>query len=179
WTGLEMALEYGEAIGALSADAVDAYKRPMWDALVTVARGQGRLVAEERPTLRFLRLLATLIMQGRVVLADRDVALAMTNGRADFIGWYDNGRLYLVPDAAHVAVTRYAREAGTPFPIAEERMRRELAKEGLSEHDPNRLTKTVRIGNETRKLVTLTRANVDEALGESFPVVPTVTGVGE
>jgi hypothetical protein len=179
WIGVEMVLEYGQAIGAIGPRVAEAYREPMWDALNTVASGQGRLVAEERPTLRFLRLLATLVMQGRVLLADRDAGMATTSGRADFIGWYDDVRLYLVPEAAYTAVTRYAREAGSPFPIAEERLRRELAKEGLSEHDPGRLTKTVKIGGDARKLLTLVRASVEDALGESFPVVPTVTGVGE
>src|SRR5262249_55792442 len=72
WIGVEMALEYGEAIGALRRRQADALKEPMWQALLTVGSAQGRLVAEERPTLRFLRLLTTLIMQGRAILAERD-----------------------------------------------------------------------------------------------------------
>ena len=175
-----MALNYGEAIGSLSRRQANAYKKPMWDALLTVARGQGRLVSEERPTLRFLRLLATLVMQGRVVLATREEGIATTNGgRADFIGWYDDARLYLRPEAAFGAVTRYARESGSPFPISEERLRRELAKESLSEHDPGRLTKTVRVAGVAWKLLTLVRESVEDALSEPFPVVPSVTGYSE
>jgi hypothetical protein len=172
-------LSDGEAIGALSRRQADAFKEPMWQALLTVGAAQGRLVAEERPSLRFLRLLTTLIVQGRAVLAEREVGVVMGNGRADFIGWHDDLRLYLLPEAAFGAVTRYARESGSAFPMAEERLRRELAKEGLSEHDPGRLTKTVRIGGDVRKVLTLVRAHVDDALGESFPVVPTVTGLRE
>jgi hypothetical protein len=150
----------------------------MWDALMSVARRQGRLVAEERPTLRFLRLLDTLSMQGRVALAGREMGAATSSGRADFIGWYDDSRLYLLPDAVFGAVARFARESA-PFPISEERLRRELAKESLSEHDPGRLTKTVKIAGDSRKLLTLVRTNVEDALGEAFPVVPTVTGYGQ
>jgi hypothetical protein len=175
---VELALDYGVSIGALSERSAQVYRDPMWEALLTVGGGQGRLVAEERPTLRFLRLLATLGMQGRIVLADREAGAAPRSDRADFIGWYDDARLYLIPDAVFGAVARFARESA-PFPISEERLRRELAKEGLSEHDPARFTKTVRVAGESRKLLTLVRANVEAALGEPFPVVPTVTGFGQ
>jgi hypothetical protein len=176
YVGAEMGLEYGLAIGAITTRMTDVYKRLMWEALVEVARGQGRLVAEERPTLRFLRLLATLVMQRRVELAEREAGVAMSRAGTEFIGWYDDARLHLVSEAAFGAVNRFARDSGSSFPISEDRLKRELSKESLSEHDPDRLLKTVRIGAGTKKVLCLVRERVDEVLGEPFPVVPSVTG---
>jgi hypothetical protein len=117
WIGAEVALEYGQAIGALSRRQAAAFKEPMWEALLSVGAGQGRLVAEERPTIRFLRLLATLVTQGRALLVDREDSKPTANQRADFIGWHDDTRLYLLPEAAFGTVTRFARDSGAPFPI--------------------------------------------------------------
>jgi hypothetical protein len=179
WLGVEQAVAYGQAIGVLSPRRADALKGPMWEALLSVGETQGRLVAEERPTLRYLRLLTTLLDQGRVVLVPRDGGPAPGVGHAEFIGWYDEEGVYLLPDAAFAAVSKFGRESGSPFPMPEGRLRRELAKERLSDHDEDRLVKTVRIGGQPRKVLALKRAAVDDALGEPFPVVPIVPGSQE
>src|SRR5262249_36573195 len=48
WLGVEMAFDYGVEIGALTAGAADALKKPMWEALASIGHGQAYLVAEER-----------------------------------------------------------------------------------------------------------------------------------
>jgi len=175
WIGIELALEYALVIGACSEEGREALGNSLWGALCEGGSVQGRLVQEERPTLRFLRVLATLITQGRVFLVAKDDVGTIAKDRAEFLGWYDDTRLHLLPDAAFGAATRFARESGAPFPVRDDRLRRELAEEKLSEHDPARLLKTVRIGSETKKLLCLLRQPVGDALGEPFPVVPAVT----
>jgi hypothetical protein len=180
YLGLETGLDYAVTIGACSERQRDDLAARGWEALLEGGSSQGQLVEGERPTLRFVRLLATLVIQGRVLIVMRGAEAKPLKPGADFLGWYDEHRLYLLPEATFTAVTRFARDSGTPFPIQEERVRREFVEEGLSEHDPGRLLKTVRIpGMGTLKLLCLLRENVSKAMEEPFPVVPSVTGYGE
>jgi hypothetical protein len=142
--------------------------------LEALGRAQGRLVEEERPTLRFLRVLLTLATQRRGALRDRDD----TETGPELLGWQDDNSLYLIPEAVWSAVARFCREAGTPFPTSQDRLRRDLDKDGFLEGGPGRHTKSVRAGGMVRRLLVLKRAVVETHLGESFPApLPLVTDV--
>jgi len=96
------------------------------------------------------------------------------------VGWQDEEGLYLVPEAAHQAVSRFCRDAGEPFPVRRERLQKDLALEGLTECDPGRHTKKIRLGVITRRVLSLKRQVVADQLGEDFPFppVPDVPGFG-
>jgi hypothetical protein len=179
WLGFELAMHFAQEVGAIAESEADRLGNDAWQALLTVGEAQGRVVHEERPTLRFLQLLATLVTQGRAFLLPKEEGTGAAKDRAEFVGWYDDGFLYLLPDATFASVARFGREGGETFPIREERLRRELVEEGLSERDPNRTLKSVRIGEAVRRVLALSRSAIGDALGEAFPVVAIVTSPRE
>jgi hypothetical protein len=175
WLGFEEGVYYAETIGACSAGEAEALRAEAWDALMAGGAAQAGLVRDERPTLRFLHGLATLITQGRVYLLRKDEPTG-DRQQGDLIGWYDDEGYYLLPEAAYTAVARFYRDGGEPFSVDEGRLRRELCDEGLADHDEGRLTKVVRIGSGTRHLLALRGEAIEGALGEALPVVSSVTG---
>ena len=177
WLGLHCGLNYAEEVGACSQTEAESYRARCWDALVGLGRAQGRLVETERPSRRFLGVLLAIMTQGRAVLLPKDISEGDPRSDA-LIGWQDEESLYLMPDAVFQAVARFCRESGELFPIRQERLLRDLAREGLSEHDPGRHTTTVRIGGRSRRVLRLHRAAVEVLLGEEIPSgVTKITGI--
>ena len=145
WVGFAMALQYAEEIGARSSTKADALRRRAWDAFLELGVAQARLVDVERPTRQFLTTLATLITQRRVFLLDRRDPRGLSSRGGDMIGWEDAEASYLLAPAALGAVSRFCRKSGEPLAISADRLRRELADEGLSECDPDRHSKVVKV----------------------------------
>ncbi len=180
WLGLHSGLTCAEEISACSRAEAEQLRAEGWVALLALGRAQGRLVEEERPTRRFLAVLLTLVTQRRAVLLPKEEDGKGIRAGMDLLGWQDDEALYLLPEAAFQAVARFCRESGELFPIRQERLKKDLAKEGLMECDPGRYTRTVKIAGRTRRVLSLKRAGVETLLGETFPspVVTEVTGFG-
>ncbi len=174
WLGLHCGLQYAEDIKACSQAEADELRTQCWQALGALGGAQARLVEEERPTLRFLKVLLTLATQRRGAVRHRDD----DERGPELLGWQDDSYLYLQPEATWSAVARFCREAGMPFPTSQDRLRRDLDKEGFLEGGPGRHTKLVRAGGMVRRVLVLKRATAEDHLGESFPaVLPLVTDV--
>jgi hypothetical protein len=171
WIGIDLALEFAEEVGACSRRRANRLRRLCWKTLMAVMRAQGEVVREEQPTHRYLLVLRTLLAQRDLLLLPRDVpggVLGEVSGRARLVGWFDKKYVYLLPEAAHAAVTRFCRDAGEPFPISGYRVRKNLHQEGVSEPDSKRLTATVNVGGQTRRVLKLRREAVDKVVGEQF-----------
>lgn len=176
WLGLHCGMTFAVEIGACSTGEAEDLEGRCWSAFLELAGAQGRLLEEERPTLRFLRVLLTLVSQGRAVLPSRDSEDGVRPG-VDLVGWQDDQAVYLHPEASYHAVSRYCRDASEPFPIRRERLQKDLLLDGLSEVDESRHTKTTRAGGRTRRVLWLKRPAVVALLGEDFPSPsPPVTG---
>lgn len=181
--GLDCGLLYAEEIKAIDGAQAAALRERCWEALLERADAQDRAVDEARPSQLFAELLAALILQQRVTLLPSHSGLHDVRPDKPLVGWYDDGFLYLVPEAAFQAVSRAARDAGGGFPLSEKRLRRDLVIEGVSHPDPDRLTASVRLGERTCRVLRLRRLALGDLLGGEFPVpspvVTTVTGFGE
>ena len=179
--GLHLVMNYIEEIGACSPAQAADLRTKGWEALMHLGHSQSRLVSEERPVLRFLRVLSSLLTRGRHLLRHRIASLPEgESGGAQHLGWYDDEHLYLDPEAAYTAVAIACRDSGEIFPTPAVRLRKDLSLEGLSECDPDRNTKTVKIAGKTRRVLCLRRSAVNSLLEEDFlepsPVVTGVTG---
>lgn len=180
WLGLHSGLTYAEEIGACSRAEAEHLREEGWAALLALGRAQGRRVEEERPSRRFLTVLLTLVSQRRAVLLSKEDGGDGLRPGVDLLGWQDEEGLYLLPEAALQGVARFCREAGEPFPVRSERLKRDLAKEALTECDPGRHTRVVKIAGRPRRVLSIRRAAAETLLGEAFPlpVVTEVTGFG-
>src|SRR5262249_16946924 len=97
--------------------------------------------------------------------------------KGEFLGWQDTEWLYLIPEAAFKAINQFCREAGEPFTINEDRLRRDLIDEGISKINPGRKTGTARIGSNTRRVLQLNIAKLAELAGEELVTAVTdITG---
>ncbi len=169
WVGLVCGLGFAEEIGACSGDEAEALRARCWDAFTALGGAQARLVEGERPSLRFLRSILAMVSQGRGLLLPRDEKAPEPRPGVDFLGWEDDEGLYLLPEAAHMAVARFCRDAGEPFPVRRERLVKDLALEGLSECTDGRHTRSLTVGGAKRRVLSLRRPEVERVIGETFP----------
>jgi hypothetical protein len=169
YLGVDLGLAYAAEIRACSTAEADALRDRAWQVLLEISAAQGALILGEQPSHRFLKVLLTLLVQGKGVLLDRDRG---DETRADLLGSQDAESLLLLPEATWHAVARFCRDTGEAFPIREERLRRDLEKEGLSDPDPGRRTANVRIKGRIRRVLRLRRARSEEIVGEAFPLPP-------
>jgi hypothetical protein len=169
WLGAHSGLSYAEELGVCSTAEGEDLRGRSWEALVALGRAQGGLVEGERPSRRFLAVLRTLLAQRRAVLLPRLDADAEVRPGVDLLGWEDPEALYLIPEAAFVAVTRLCRDTGEPFPVRQPRLWLDLKREGLSDAPGDRTTTTARIAGLTRRVLKLRRRAVEALLGEALP----------
>ncbi|MBE0409470.1 MAG: hypothetical protein IBX69_07045, partial [Anaerolineales bacterium] len=117
---------------------------------------------EEKPEEMFVRTLKELLAQGKIYLqpvgespmpSDRTI-------QAEMLGWQDEERLYLLPQAAYNRIARHYRDQGESFPVRESTLRKMLKEAGLLEWDANRLTRSVYIGGKSERVLVLKRKSV-------------------
>jgi hypothetical protein len=171
WLGVDTALRYAEEIGACDPREAEAHRERLWAALSEIGRAQGQLVEGERPTKRFLRVLLTLVTQSAVRFGSQDEDADDSMPGRPFIGWQHDDSLYLIPDATFQAVARFCRDTGEPFPVKQNRLNKDLAREGLLVHDEKRYTTTARLGkdNQTKRVLLIRLDKAESLLGETFP----------
>jgi hypothetical protein len=174
YLGVDMGLSYATEIEACTQAEAAALRDRAWAALLEISATQGALILGEQPSHRFLKVLLTLLVQGKGVLLDR--VHGGDARQADLLGWQDAESLLLLPEATYHAVARFCRDEGAGFSIREERLRRDLEKEGLLDADPDRLTTTVRIDGRSRRVLRVRRHLAEEIVGGAFPLPP-ATGI--
>jgi hypothetical protein len=176
YLGLDWALRYAEVVGACSADEAEALRQEARDALIALGQSQGQIVETERPTRRFLSVLLALVVQERADLRLRTHPDLPRVDHAELLGWQDADAIYLIPHAAYKMVTRFCQDSNEPFPVAYSRLIKDLQKDGLTECDEDRHTRTVKIGKRPHRVLKLRRDAVARLLGEDFPTVTPFTG---
>jgi hypothetical protein len=167
YLGLNTGLCYAEDIRACSAGQAEELRERAWMALLALGHAQGQSVENERPTRRFIRVLLSLLAQGRVVLLGKDSPSSDARG-GSVLGWQDSEHLYLIPEVAFTEVARVCRDGGEPFTTREERLRRDLAREGFTVCDPERQTKTIRVEGKTHRVLCLKRSMVEDLVEDGL-----------
>jgi len=178
YLGINSALLYAEEIGACSSSEAEDLREHGWTALVDLGRSQDNVVEGERPSRRFVTVLETIVTQGRGILLPRTEPPGEAINGVELLGWQDDHGLYLIPEAAWKAVVSFCQACGEPFPVKEDRLRRDLAREQLMDCDDRRFTKMVRTGGELRRVLSLKRQELETLLGHPFYTpFPVVSGV--
>ncbi|MDP2601894.1 MAG: hypothetical protein Q8S00_04795 [Deltaproteobacteria bacterium] len=165
WLGLHCGLTYAQEIGAITEADSDRLLRDGWDAFIEIGREQAAVVEQEDPVRRFLTVLHTILTQGRAVIVATDENTPEQNPGVDFLGWFDAEWLYLMPEATFAAVVRFCRDSGEHFPIRQERLKKDLAKNCISECHASRLTATARIGGHIKRVLKLNIEKVESTAG--------------
>jgi len=180
YLGLDLGLAYAVEVGALTETEAGSWRERGWSALCIGAEAQARRVERERPTVRFLEVLAELLAQGRVRLEARD-GEGIIGGDAvgaELLGWYDDDYLYLLPGVSYNRVARFLRDEGAHFPVKERTLRKHLVEEGYLAREGDRYTDVLRVGEKTYRVLRLYRAKVESFIGLSLSKTGNTGNIG-
>jgi hypothetical protein len=169
WLGLDCALQYAQEVRAITESEYETLEAKCWTALMNVGAKQTRSVEAERPSRRFLSVLATLVGQGRAILLQKDCVARGDGGDAADVGWQDDKFIYLLPDAAFQSVARFCRDAGEYFPVRSDRLWKDLNQERISDCAEGRNSTTATLGRQKRRVAKLFRDRVEDLIGEAWP----------
>jgi len=157
--------------GAITATAAEEKSAEAWELFLRLADQQGSRVNEQRPATRFLDALSTLLLQRRVYLIDRTrLEPTESQANAEFIGWFDSTRLYLLPDAAFKEVYAFCLKGGQPLQFKPAAVWADLARllliEAKDDGGKPEYTKWVRVGHgreesKSQRVISLSRNAVD------------------
>jgi hypothetical protein len=150
--GLRYFLEFARQSDAVSLSETAALWERGWNALTEAAGEQATHISAAEPTNLFLRLLLSALGSGRAHVADpegqqpRDAASwgwrlkpigTGEQAREEWqpqgkrIGWVEQDRLYLEPDAAFAEAQRLAGEQGDSLPVSARTLNKRLFERGL------------------------------------------------
>jgi hypothetical protein len=164
WVGLNAGLQFAQEIGAVSAARGEELQDKCWSAFLELGKDQSAIIEGERPSRRFLEILATILTQGEGRCVPRGTN-PPSDMRGVFLGWYDAERIYFLPEAAFRAVAEFSRRAGEAFPVRRTTLLRNLKREGISECDPERTLKNIQtIHNQNPSRVLCVRREAAERL---------------
>ena len=170
--GIDFMLAYAEEIEALPHRHAEELRHEVFEVFLRLGRDQAVLVEGERPTRQFLTVLATMLATGEAALFPKDDAGDLTGERGasgkEMLGWQDDAHIYLLPDAAYRAVTRFCKDSSNPFVVTDARLRDDLVREGIAEPDKDRKTTTAKINGHTRRVLKLHTAAVEGLIGQTF-----------
>jgi len=170
WLGIDYGLTYAEEIGACSTKEAQRLRKESWDALTGLGKLQGQLLFDERPLLKFLRVLSTMVTQKKAVLHARGYSEELSNSDVQLLGWWDKEFLYLMPEASYKAAYKFCQEAGDPLVVGPEALNRDFLEAKISVVDKGRLTATVWLGaKKGKRVLKLSLAAIKRELGEAFP----------
>jgi len=178
YLGLDLGLAYAVEVRALTEAEAQAWRERGWEALKAGAEAQARRIERERPTVRFLEVLAELLTQGKVRLEARGGDGVIGGGAvgAEFLGWYDQEFVYLLPGAAYNRVARFLRDEGAHFPVKERTLRKHLAEEGYLARGEERYTDTLWVDGKNRRVLRLYRTRIETLMGTLSPTETGATG---
>lgn len=119
--GWDMFLGWATEVGALSTEDAEAVQALVADYLRRLVDAQAQHLSEADPVQIWVRIVQAALRSGHCHVAPRDDdvttlddAWGWQDGRTegDRVGWLDDDGVYLVPDAIHRVVARYARDMG-------------------------------------------------------------------
>jgi hypothetical protein len=133
YAGLNLGLAYAEEKGAIGGKRAGELRQAAWDMFKDLAESQGGRVEEERPALRFVETLRSLIAQGRAVLGHKDDEgeRRLAPGET-LVGWRDgDGFVLLNPAVAFAAVHDLCQRTGEPFTFKQTATFKDLRRMGF------------------------------------------------
>jgi hypothetical protein len=178
--GCRMGLEAALRFKALAPGQMKDLEAEAWEALVEVAREQGRIVIEENPLHRFFTILSELLRGGRVYLEGRSTRLPENPESwgwergldnvgsyqprlgAERVGWVDQDALYLLPETTYRHVVEHCHRSGSYFPLSARALPRLLASTGYLDVGLSKNSKVLKFHGTDQRVWTVTRARVRE-----------------
>ena len=153
--GYSMLLLFLRSGTVLKADIEEDYENEYDLILLSLAAKQATAVTEDKPTHIFIRKLSALIESGQVSVVSVDYPLESLP--QNFIGYEDEENYYLSLDISHKAVKRICNEQDECFAISSKSLAKALADEGFIDSRNGENTRTIRFGNQAKRVMTLSK----------------------
>ncbi|MCP4447575.1 MAG: hypothetical protein GY811_19875 [Myxococcales bacterium] len=162
--GLDMLIEFAVDVCVLSQTEGNNYLDSATEVFQAMALGQSARVREADPVRRFFEVLDSLLAQGELALSDNLGDGLGTGGRIEEIGWRDESRVYLVPDATYRAVVSALRSSGEAYPLRKRALAERMRDHGLLlDTDGSRCTGRKSLGGSRKHVWIMNIAIVEEA----------------
>lgn len=157
--GMGLFLTLLQQYGLITKEKYDEIQNEFSNILFDISRRQSESIEQDKPTYKFIRKLYSLIESCSVTVLDRNGEDGFIPN--NFIGYEDDDFYYLNKSAAHRAVKKLCDEQGESFTITERGLLKVLAEEKLIETAEGQNTKTIRIGEKTKRFVCLIKAKAN------------------
>ena len=157
--GMKMFLIFMQSHKMITEEKAAEMEKEFTEILCDIARKQSESIEQDKPTYKFIRKLYALIESGTVSVLDRNSEHSFTPN--NFIGYEDADYYYLNKSAAHRAVKKFCDEQGESFSITERGLLKALAQEKLIDTADGQNTKSVRIGDKTKRVVCLIKSKAN------------------
>jgi hypothetical protein len=143
--GLSLALAFAEEVGAVDAYVAAQTMAQAREVLAGVVRAQSAMLEAADPTQHFLRVIGTLVAQGRVCLLDH--RCEGTAPDIEMIGWRKGDMALVIPEAAHRRVALFVRDTGGYWNPSRGSLQKDLLARGILKTAPDgRATHVWRVG---------------------------------
>ncbi len=150
---IENVLSWAYEKGAIGQSQAKEMAAEVWDILKIIAIEQSQRLATEDPVNKFIDILKTLLTQGKVKIQSRDDFSLQGDEKGDFIGYFDDMHLYLIPTALWHSLEVYCREENTRFPVKKDTLYRNMRKRNLIAIDGVRNTVRETIHGDTQRFL--------------------------
>ena len=167
YIGACMGLRHAKDRGVLDEGQFNHMAAEAWLTLMQVGREQSKLVEDEDPGDRFLRVLNALLTQGVVYLDDKEKEPSIPKSGAKLLGWQDADHLYLIPESTYNLIATFCRQEGERFPLKERALYKKLAEDGVLVSSSSKSTRTVRVNGAVQRVLMLVKAKALPTESES------------
>ena len=124
--------------------------------LVDLAKKQTESVKQDKPSIKFITKLNSLLESKQAIVCDRKNYIYA--GGTGFIGYEDENYYYLIPDISHKMVKKLCEEQGESFPTTYKSLLSHLKDDGFIEWANDSNTKQLRLGENTRRYIWLKKS---------------------
>jgi len=166
--GFEMFLRFQMHMGVISEGQANEMLKRGWKIFEDLGGKHSKIIAGERPTLKFLAVLRELFYQSRVYVESATVAGAPPQAKetlgwegtepaknAELVGWADDGVLYLMPEMTVKVVKETIHRQGDFLPLGKNDLLAALAREGYIEPAKGENTKSKWIQGASKRVICL------------------------
>jgi hypothetical protein len=180
--GFEYFLRFQVRMDAVTQELADQMLNQAWKVFEALGEKHSRIIAGERPTLKFLAILRELFLQGRIYVQSATMSGAPPSRKDDLgwlgsdparnseqVGWAGDDILYLIPEMTFKMVAETVNRQGDFLTLGKNEMLAALAREGIIEPGKGENTKIKKILGSSRRVIALPFKNLflDEADDEA------------
>jgi hypothetical protein len=161
--GFQAGLDYAVSVNVISDKKRQALMAEAQKVIMGLIENQGRIIAQESPSARFLDLLRDIIASGKGQVVDLSTVSPLDDDPSTrplgFLGWRDARYYYLLPEVTYQAVAQMAQQQQGNFPVTSQTLWKRLEEDGFiipGGLGPNKQpTRQKKIGRRNQRLIWL------------------------